>query len=473
MVKILLPDILVNVAKLPAKAFNVEGQTVSEALTQLCREYEVLKEHLFHENERLKDHFLLTVGGELVNVDTPLNDDSRLEILLATSGGLDTPGESLSKNEFERYARHITLPEVGRQGQQWLKASRVLIIGTGGLGSPAALYLAAAGIGTLGLVDFDVVEISNLQRQVVHGVRTVGVSKVESARRRLLDINENLRVETHEVALTADNALELISDYDIVIDGSDNFATRYLVNDACVMLCKPLVYGAIYQFDGQASVLNHDSGPCYRCLFPQHPPPSLSPNCSAGGVIGVLPGMIGMIQATEAVKLLLGLGQSLSGRLLRYNALSMEFGEVRFGKRQDCPVCSANPTITELTQEANSCVSESSANPSLPSKAYVLPLDFEGLMAKDGEDIQIIDVREPNELEICKLDSSLNIPLDELEARYHELESSKALYILCLSGARAERAAQQLMQKGRDKVFVIQGGLKRWARDVDPTMPMY
>lgn len=473
MAKILLPDILVKVTKLPARAFHVEGGTVTEAVNRLCKEHEVLKEHLFHENGQFKDHFLLTVDGELVDTNKPLGSDSSLDIILATSGGLDTPDEELSKDEVERFARHITLPEVGRKGQQKLKNSRVLIIGTGGLGSPVSLYLAAAGIGTLGLVDFDMVESSNLQRQVVHGVSTMGVSKVESAKRRLLDINETLRVETHPTALSVDNARDLISRYDIVIDGSDNFSTRYLVNDACVLLGKPLIYGAIYQFDGQASVFNHNSGPCYRCLFPRTPPPSLAPNCSAGGVIGVLPGMIGIIQATEAVKLLLGLGRSLSGRLLRYDALSMEFGEVKFGKRQDCPVCSANPTITELKQADEVCASEAGSRQPLPPEAYILPRDFKNLLVKGMEGIRVVDVREPNELEICKLENSLNIPLGELEERYGELNKTLPHYIICLGGVRAELAVNLLTEKGLDRVYVVKGGLKRWAQDVDPTMPMY
>lgn len=473
MAKIQLPEILVKVTKLPTKTFYIEAGTVTEAVNQLCMEHDVLKEHLFHGNGQFKDHFLLTVDGELVDANNPLGPESSLDIILATSGGLDTPDDELSKDEVERFARHITLPEVGRRGQQKLKNSRVLIIGTGGLGSPVSLYLAAAGIGTLGLVDFDIVEPSNLQRQVVHGVSTVGVSKVESAKRRLLDINETLRVEAHQTALNVDNARDFISRYDIVIDGSDNFSTRYLVNDACVLLGKPLIYGAIYQFDGQASVFNHGSGPCYRCLFPQTPPASLAPNCSAGGVIGVLPGMIGMIQATEAVKLLLGLGQSLSGRLLRYDALSMEFGEVKFGKRHDCPVCSANPTITELKQMEEVCGSEIGTRQPLPPEAYILPLDFKSLLAKGTKGISVIDVREPNELEICKLENSLNIPLGELEKRHGELDETLPHYIICLGSARAELAAYILTEKGHERVYVVKGGLKRWAQEIDPSMPMY
>lgn len=473
MAQIQLPEILAKVTKLPAKTFQVEGDTVAEAVKHLCREHDVLEAHLFYDNGQFKDHFLFTIDGELVTADTPMVPGSSLDILLATSGGLDTPDAPLSKDEVERYARHISLPEVGRQGQQRLRNSRVLIIGTGGLGSPVSLYLAAAGVGTLGLVDFDVVESSNLQRQVVHSESTIGLSKVESARRRLLDVNNTIRVETHETALTADNAMALIGDYDLVIDGSDNFSTRYLVNDACVLQGKPLVYGAIYQFDGQASVFGYQGGPCYRCLFPTTPPASLAPNCSAGGVIGVLPGMIGMIQATEALKLLLELGQSLSGRLLRYDARAMSFGEVRFGKRADCPVCTADPRHYQLSDSPQACASTPAPAVSLAPEYYIQPARLAELLADASQPPLVVDVREPNELEICRLEHCHNIPLADLDEHLDDLPDSAPIYLLCLGGGRAEQAANRLRQQGLEQVYVIEGGLKRWARDVDPTLAMY
>lgn len=473
MIKIKLPDVLVKVAGLPDNKFYVNGKTAGEALDQICKEYVILRKHLFHVNGQFKDHFLLTVDGKLVDCNGLLDPESNLDIIMAASGGLDTPDEELSKGEIERFARHITLPGVGVNGQQKLKKSRILIIGTGGLGSPVSLYLAAAGIGTIGLIDFDIVESSNLQRQVVHGISSVGESKVESAKRRLMDLNEALQVETFQFALSLDNALDLIGGYDIVIDGSDNFTTRYLVNDACVLLGKPLIYGAIYQFDGQASVFNYRSGPCYRCLFPQPPPPSLSPNCNAGGVIGVLPGVIGMVQATEALKILLGLGRSLSGRLLQYDALTMEFGEVKFGKRQDCHICSSNPKITELKQVDAECSSGVGTHQPLPSSIYVSPLEFKSIISNLAGNLKIVDVREPSELEICRLENSINIPLDELVDRCNELDKTTPCYIVCLSGRRAETAADILISKGYKKIYIVKGGLKRWSEEIDHNMPMY
>lgn len=471
---IFLPDILVRVAKLPKREFEVSGETLSAALEHLCKEQKGLEKHLYHDNGIFKDHFLLTVDGELAQLDHSLDPASKVDIMLATSGGVADCSEQLSKNDIERYSRHITLPGVGRKGQHRLKASRTLIIGTGGLGSPVSLYLAAAGVGTLGLVDFDIVESSNLQRQIAHGISTLGLSKVESAKARLKDINPALNVETHNYALTTENALALICDYDVVIDGSDNFMTRYLVNDACVMLGKPLVYGAIHQFEGQASVFNHNSGPCYRCLFPKSPPPELAPNCSAGGVIGVLPGLIGMVQATEAVKLILGMGDSLSGRMLRYDALKMKFSEVRFSKRKDCAVCSETPAITELLAENAVCSTSGHSAPSFDPSVYISPKEFKELLeCKDRKEAQVIDVREPGEIEICALPESIHIPLGDLEERYPELSIDSSHYVVCLGGSRAAQAVQFLQNKGFKKVYVVEGGLRRWAKEIEPSMPMY
>lgn len=374
---------------------------------------------------------------------------------------------------MRRYVRHITLPNVGRQGQLRLKNARVLIVGTGGLGSPVSLYLAAAGIGTLGLVDFDRVERSNLQRQVVHGTSSVGMAKVESARQRLLDLNPDIEIHAYDVPLTTDNALPLVDRYDLVVDGTDNFPTRYLLNDACVLLGRPLVYGALHRFDGQASVFNLAGGPCYRCLFPQSPPAELAPNCSAGGVIGVLPGVIGMIQATEAVKLILGIGEPLSGRLLRFDALAMRFSEIGFHRRPDCPTCSSSridrtlqapsPTVCAATAEPGGCV---------PDDCFITPYELRQHL-EHGRSLQLLDVREPNELEVCRLPGAMNIPSGDIQQRLDELDGQLPWCIVCYSGARAERVAAQLREEGFGFVRVLRGGIKAWARDVDPDLPLY
>jgi adenylyltransferase/sulfurtransferase len=371
-----------------------------------------------------------------------------------------------------RYVRHITLPDVGRQGQLRLKNARVLIIGTGGLGSPVSLYLAAAGIGTLGLVDFDRVESSNLQRQVVHGSSTLGMAKVDSARRRLHDLNPGIRIDAHDCALTPDNALQLVGDYDLVVDGTDNFATRYLLNDACVLLKRPLVYGALHRFDGQMSLFNHQDGPCYRCLYPKSPPAELAPNCNAGGVIGVLPGVVGLIQATEAIKLILGIGEPLVGRLMRFDALAMKFSEVRFKRRADCPSCSPARSDRSLQSEAPVLCASAVRSQALPAELLIAPQLLRLSLAR-GDDLLLLDVREPNELEVCRLPAALNIPLGELGERLHELERERPLCLICYGGPRAERAAHLLLEAGFTRLQVLQGGLKAWAREIDPDMPLY
>jgi len=389
--------------------------------------------------------------------------------LLATSGGMDI--DTLSNEEVQRYVRHITLPGVGREGQLNLKKAKVLVIGTGGLGSPISLYLAAAGIGTLGLVDFDVVESSNLQRQIVHGNSTLGMPKVESAKQRLLDLNPYIQINAHNTALDTDNALELVGAYDLVIDGTDNFDTRYLVNDACVQLGKPLVYGAIYRFDGQISVLNYKGGPCYRCLFPKAPPAELAPNCSAGGVIGVLPGVVGMIQATEAIKLLIGIGEPLSGRLMRFDALAMKFSEIRFKRRADCPCCSDlrhSETVAPAT-----CADAVPSQPSLAAERYIKPQVLKQVLEHPSSADVLLDVRDASELEVCKLPGVVHIPLAELDGQLASLSRDNTHYLICYAGTRAEQAASTLLAAGFANTKVLQGGMKHWVRDVEPDMPLY
>ncbi|MGQ7859047.1 molybdopterin-synthase adenylyltransferase MoeB [Pseudomonas sp. 32A] len=463
------PDILVRVAKLPASTLEGAGSTLREVIENLCLEHPQLRAHLLYENNQLKEHFLFTAEEELIDANDPLPEKANIEVLLATSGGMDV--DQLSNEEVQRYVRHITLPGVGREGQLNLKKAKVLIIGTGGLGSPISLYLAAAGIGTLGLVDFDVVESSNLQRQIVHGNSTLGLPKVESAKQRLQDLNSHIQINTYDTAFNTDNALELVGAYDLVIDGTDNFETRYLVNDACVQLGKPLVYGAIYRFDGQISVLNYKGGPCYRCLFPQAPPAELAPNCSAGGVIGVLPGVVGMIQATEAIKLLIGIGEPLSGRLMRFDALAMKFSEIRFKRRADCPCCSELRHTQTLAPAV--CADAMPSQPSLAEERYIKPQVLKQLLERHSKADVLLDVRDASELEVCKLPGVVHIPLAELDGQLANLSRDNTHYLICYAGTRAEQAASTLLAAGFANTKVLQGGMKHWVRDVEPDMPLY
>ncbi|NVZ91520.1 molybdopterin-synthase adenylyltransferase MoeB [Pseudomonas yamanorum] len=463
------PDILVRVAKLPASTLEGAGSTLREVIENLCIEHPQLRAHLLYENNQLKEHFLFTAEEELIDANDRLPEKAKIEVLLATSGGMDV--DQLSNEEVQRYVRHITLPGVGREGQLNLKKAKVLIIGTGGLGSPISLYLAAAGIGTLGLVDFDVVESSNLQRQIVHGNSTLGLPKVESAKQRLQDLNSHIQINTYDTAFNTDNALELVGAYDLVIDGTDNFETRYLVNDACVQLGKPLVYGAIYRFDGQISVLNYKGGPCYRCLFPQAPPAELAPNCSAGGVIGVLPGVVGMIQATEAIKLLIGIGEPLSGRLMRFDALAMKFSEIRFKRRADCPCCSELRHTQTLAPAV--CADAMPSQPSLAEERYIKPRVLKQLLERHSKADVLLDVRDASELEVCKLPGVVHIPLAELDGQLANLSRDNTHYLICYAGTRAEQAASTLLAAGFVNTKVLQGGMKHWVRDVEPDMPLY
>ncbi|WP_017479082.1 molybdopterin-synthase adenylyltransferase MoeB [Pseudomonas sp. PAMC 26793] len=463
------PDILVRVAKLPASTLEGAGSTLREVIENLCIEHPQLRAHLLYENNQLKEHFLFTAEEALIDANDRLPEKAKIEVLLATSGGMDV--DQLSNEEVQRYVRHITLPGVGREGQLNLKKAKVLIIGTGGLGSPISLYLAAAGIGTLGLVDFDVVESSNLQRQIVHGNSTLGLPKVESAKQRLQDLNSHIQINTYDTAFNTDNALELVGAYDLVIDGTDNFETRYLVNDACVQLGKPLVYGAIYRFDGQISVLNYKGGPCYRCLFPQAPPAELAPNCSAGGVIGVLPGVVGMIQATEAIKLLIGIGDPLSGRLMRFDALAMKFSEIRFKRRADCPCCSELRHTQTLAPAA--CADAMPSQPSLAEERYIKPRVLKQLLERHSKADVLLDVRDASELEVCKLPGVVHIPLAELDGQLANLSRDNTHYLICYAGTRAEQAASTLLAAGFANTKVLQGGMKHWVRDVEPDMPLY
>ena len=379
----------------------------------------------------------------------------------------------LSNDEIQRYARHLILPDVGVEGQQRLKAARVLIVGAGGLGSPVALYLAAAGVGTLGLVDFDAVDVSNLQRQILHGTKDVGRSKLDSARARLGDVNPHVRVETHDARLTSANALDIIGRYDIVVDGTDNFATRYLTNDACVLLGKPNVYGSIFRFEGQASVFGLDDGPCYRCLFPEPPPPGSVPSCAEGGVLGVLPGIVGTIQATEAIKLVLGIGDTLAGRLLLIDALSMQFRAMTLRKDPACPACGTR-TITALIDYDEFCGAPTSgAIHHADDVLEITPLELADRLSRARDTFDLIDVREPGEWAIARIDGARLIPLAQIPSSIQSLDKSRDIVVMCRSGVRSADAIRFMQREGFTRVKNLAGGILRWSADVDPRVPRY
>jgi sulfur-carrier protein adenylyltransferase/sulfurtransferase len=379
----------------------------------------------------------------------------------------------LSKDEILRYSRHLIMPEVTIDGQRKLKAGSVLLIGAGGLGSPSALYLAAAGVGRIGIVDFDVVDETNLQRQIVHDTPAIGTSKLESAKRRLTALNPFVEVETHETMLTKENALDLLSRYDVIVDGTDNFQTRYLTNDACFFLKKPNVYGSIFRFEGQASVFWAEKGPCYRCLFPEPPPPGLVPSCAEGGVLGILPGVVGCIQATEALKLILGIGEPLVGRLLLYDALAMSFREMKLRKDPACPLCGENPTVTELIDYDAFCGLGRGDEGAATATSGDLSVQELKARRDRGDELELIDVREPHEWAICRIDGARLLPLGSLPERLHELDTAKTYAVHCKTGVRSAKAVALLQRAGFKRVHNVAGGILAWAREVDPSMPVY
>lgn len=381
----------------------------------------------------------------------------------------------LSNDEIIRYSRHLIMPEVGMDGQRRLKAGSVLCIGAGGLGSPAAMYLAAAGVGRIGIVDFDVVDFSNLQRQIIHGTPDVGRSKLASAKDRLTAINPLIEIETFETALSSENALDLFAPYDIILDGTDNFPTRYLTNDACVLLGKPNAYGSIFRFEGQASVFATKDGPCYRCLYPEPPPPGLVPSCAEGGVLGVLPGVIGVIQATEAIKLITGIGEPLIGRFLIYDALRMRFRELKLRKDPDCPVCGTHPTVTKLIDYEQFCGLRPAVemdSVSQDTSGEITSVELKRRL-DSGEKVRIIDVREPNEFQINRIPGSELIPLGDIPRRYAELDPEQEIVVQCKSGGRSGKAADFLRSVGFKRVLNLKGGILDWIDKVDPSQPKY
>lgn len=378
----------------------------------------------------------------------------------------------LSKEEVLRYSRHLIMPEVGMDGQLKLKRAKVLCIGTGGLGAPLGLYLAAAGVGRIGLVDFDVVDSTNLQRQVLFGTSDVGKPKIQAAANRLRDLNPDIQIDTFEMHLSSENALDILKDYDIIVDGTDNFPTRYLVNDASVLLGKPNVYGSIFRFEGQITIFGAPGGPCYRCLYPEPPPPGLVPSCAEGGVLGVLPGIVGTIQAAETLKLIIGKGEPLIGRLLLFDALGMKFRELKLRKNPECPVCGQHPTLKKLIDYAEFCGVRGEEAPSTVTNIpEITPKELKQRLDR-GDDLYILDVREPHEYQICNLNGHL-IPLGELSRRVHELDSSKEIVAHCRSGKRSAEAVEFLRKAGFKKISNLKGGILAWSDEVDPSVPKY
>ncbi len=376
----------------------------------------------------------------------------------------------LGPEEIQRYSRHLIMPEVAKEGQQKLKAAKVLLVGTGGLGSPSGMYLAAAGVGTIGLVDFDVVDESNLHRQLLFSKEDVGRKKLDAAVDRLTQVNPHVDYRRHEVMLDSSNALDILKDYDIVVDGTDNFPTRYLVNDACVLLGKPNVYGSIFRFEGQVSVFWGAEGPCYRCLFAEPPPPGLVPSCAEGGVLGVLPGIIGSLQANEAIKLIVGAGDPMIGRLMLFDALRMSFRELKLRKNPDCPVCSESPTLTELIDYQQFCGIEPAAAEASDLDISVHELDQ---MRRNGDDFRLLDVRSAEEREICVIDGATNIPVGDLEGRLGELDPAQRIVVHCHKGPRSTRATKLLRDHGFVAAFNLEGGIDAWSALIDPDVPRY
>ena len=461
---------------------EVEAQTAGEALEKLVEAHADLKKHLYNDSGVLRNFVNVYVGDEdirdLDNLATEVKSGGEILIVPSIAGGnLAAEAKSssdlppLSNEEIARYSRHLILPEVGLEGQKKLKAARVLMIGTGGLGSPLGLYLAAAGIGTLGLVDFDVVDESNLQRQIIHGTKDVGRPKIASAKDRLNDINPNVKIEAHETMLTSENALELFKDFDVIVDGTDNFQTRYLVNDASVLTGKPNVYGSIFRFEGQATVFDAKRGACYRCLYPEPPPPGLVPSCAEGGVLGVLPGIVGTIQANETIKVILGAEGILLNRLLLFDAWKMKFRELKLKKNPDCPICGTHPTITELIDYEAFCgLNQPTTAPVLEE---ITAAELNELI-KNNPETQIIDVREPFEVEIAKIPNTKLIPLGEVVARVKEIDQSRTAIIHCKAGGRSAKAIEALQNAGyKGRLLNLKGGITAWSDEVDSSVAKY
>lgn len=494
MAKVLIPTALLSATN-GQDELIIPGATIAAVLERLGAEFPELKKQLFGADGGLRHFVNLYKGAEdvrtLQGLETPLGDNDELSIVPSIAGGVGAPARpalnprsvisperaqaaTLDNDEILRYSRHLILPEVNMDGQKKLKAAKVLCIGAGGLGSPLALYLAAAGVGTLGIVDFDVVDYTNLQRQIIHGTSDVGRPKMVSARDRIADINPNVEVIGIEEPFTSANALDIARDFDIIVDGTDNFPTRYLTNDVSVLLGKPNVYGSIFRFEGQASVFWAEQGPCYRCLYPEPPPPGMVPSCAEGGVLGVLPGIVGCLQANEAIKLILGIGNPLIGRLLLFNALKMQFRELRLQKDPDCPICGTNPTIHALIDYEQFCGirGEESEAQTVQESEEISVRELKARMDK-GDRLTVIDVREPYEVDIAKIPGTRLIPLGQIAARSGELDPNAEIILHCRSGKRSADALNQLKAKGFSRLKNLTGGILAWSDEIDPTVPKY
>ncbi|MBX8631821.1 MAG: molybdopterin-synthase adenylyltransferase MoeB [Thermoplasmata archaeon] len=451
----------------------VDGESVDEVLRKVADTSVQLKRHLFDENGKMRNFVNVYLNEEdiryLEREKTAVKEGDVISIIPSIAGGSSTLENDFTYEDIQRYSRHLLLPEVGLGGQLKLRKAKVLVIGAGGLGSPLLLYLAAAGVGTLGIVDFDTVDFSNLQRQIIHSQKDVGRKKIDSAEEKIKEINHNIQVVKHETRLTSENALDIIRQYDIVIDGTDNFPTRYLVNDACVLLGKPNVYGSIYRFEGQVSVFDAKRGPCYRCLYENPPPPGLVPSCAEGGVVGVLPGTIGTLQAMEAIKLILGEGEPLIGRLLLFDAMKMRFKELKLRKNPDCPVCGTKPTIHELIDYEQFC----GITPERENDENSITAEELAKRLKSGENIVLVDVREPQEWDICRIEGARLIPLNDIPARVNELNTADEIVLYCKVGQRSAYAVNFLKDIGFRKVKNLKGGINAWAEKVDASMPRY
>ena len=474
MARILLPTPLRPFAG-GAASVDVAAVTVAGALDELVARHPQLRKHLYDDAGKVRSFVNLYKNDEdvryLEKEGTRLAEADSLSIVPSIAGG----AEELSNEEIRRYSRHLIMPEVGIEGQRKLKAARVLAIGAGGLGSPLTVYLAAAGIGTIGIVDNDVVDDSNLQRQILYGSSDVGRPKLQAAAERIRDMNPNVEVVPYETRLDSSNALEIFRDYDIIADGTDNFPTRYLVNDASVLTGKPNVYASIFRFEGQASVFWAEKGPCYRCLYTEPPPPGLVPSCAEGGVLGILPGLLGVIQATETIKLVLGSGDSLVGRLLLVDALSMQFRELKLRKNPDCVVCGPNPTVTRLIDYEAFCGIPQEAAIAAASATGIPEISVQELkgMRDRREDFVLVDVREPHEFAICAFPESVKIPLGTLPQNLNRLSTADEIVVHCKMGGRSAKAVQFLRDAGFRKVRNLAGGIDRWAQQIDPKMPRY
>jgi adenylyltransferase/sulfurtransferase len=462
---------------------HVSAGTVAQALSALTSQFPELRKHLYSEQGKLRSFVNVYLNDEDIRYldrkeDAPVKDSDSLSIIPSIAGGspvAEAPvAAALTPEEMGRYSRHLILPEVGEAGQLKLKAARVLCVGAGGLGAPLTMYLAAAGVGTLGIVDFDVVEASNLHRQVIHGTGDVGRAKLDSAEDSLKAINPNVKIVKFPTRLSSENALGIFKDFDIVADGTDNFPTRYLVNDACVLSGIPNVYASIFRFEGQASVFSAEAGPCYRCLYPEPPPPGLVPSCAEGGVLGILPGLLGIIQATEVIKLILGQGEPLVGRLLLVDTLGMRFRELKLRKNPDCPACGTHPTIAKLIDYDQFCgLPSKSAGPAavVNGIAQMQPTELKRRLDA-GHDLYVLDVREPYEFAIAQIGGHL-LPLNDLPQRVGELDANREIVVHCKAGGRSQRAAEFLAQNGFKHIHNLAGGITAWSEKVDPLVPKY